>query len=55
MNIDLNQLKATLFFDAAKKLANDPKRLEFLISNLRLEMISEIKIKKKPEESNANQ
>ncbi len=55
MNMDLNQLKATLFFDAAKKLANDPERLKFLISSLRLNMISEIIIQKKTEESNANQ
>jgi hypothetical protein len=55
MKMDLNQLKATLFFDAARRLANDPERLEFLISSLRLNMISKIRIEKKQEESNANQ
>ncbi len=51
--MDLNQLKATLFFDAAKRLANDPQRIQLLLSEMNLKLISKLTVEKKSD-SNVN-
>jgi hypothetical protein len=45
------QVLSVLFFDQAKRLANDPVRIQRLISELDLKLVSNIKIQKKEEKN----
>jgi hypothetical protein len=45
--MDLDKAKALLFFQAARNLANDPKRIELLLSEMKLQLVSKLTVVKK--------